>query len=176
MKRILLALCSFVALTLTQGLSAQQLESEFLFELEADLNPPQVVGPVLTGQRSVYLVSKGSVKGSKVSGKILPGGGDWGLLVGPNTFKLDVRLVIETDDGALIYMTYGGYIHAEPKTFAALFSEKGGQVPASDFYFRSNPVFETSSPKYAWLNHTLAIGVGSIPAQGKVAYRVYQIK
>ena len=52
---------------------------------------------------------------------------------------------------------------------------KWDQVSPSDYYFRTNPVFETSSPKYAWLNHTIAVGVGRF-LPGKVAYRVFAIK
>jgi hypothetical protein len=116
------------------------------------------------------------VKSPKLNGKILPGGGDWGLVLDSTTFKLDVRATIETDDGAIIYASYGGYIHTDAQKFALLLAGRGHEVSPSDYYFRTNPVFETSSPKYAWLNHTLAIGVGRIPAAGKVAYRVYAIK
>ncbi len=72
-------------------------------------------------------------------------------------------------------MTYGGYIHADPKTFAALLSGTGDPSKL-DFYFRTNPVFETGSPKYAWLNHTIAVGVGRLPSASTVAYKVYVIK
>lgn len=64
----------------------------------------------------------------------------------------------------------------DAKKFSALLAGKGDELNPSEYYFRINPVFETSSPKYAWLNHTIAVGVGRIPAAGKVAYRVYAIK
>jgi hypothetical protein len=159
-----------------QQLSAQELKSEFLFELEADLNAPQVVGPVLSGTRIIFPVISGTVKSQKINGKVLPGGGDWGMVLDSTTFKLDVRATIETDDGAMIYVSYSGYIHTDAKKFAMLLAGKGNELNPADYYFRTNPVFETSSPKYAWLNHTIAIGVGNIPAAGKVAYRVYAIK
>tara|TARA_B100000780_G_scaffold267759_1_gene225125 strand:+ start:399 stop:548 length:150 start_codon:yes stop_codon:yes gene_type:complete len=41
--------------------------------------------------------------------------------------------------------------------------------------FRTNPVFQTSSKKYEWLNHTTAVGVGKI-IKGGVAYKIYAIK
>jgi hypothetical protein len=43
------------------------------------------------------------------------------------------------------------------------------------YYFRTNPVFQTSSKKYSWLNHTIAVGVGKM-IKGGVAYRIYAIK
>lgn len=73
-------------------------------------------------------------------------------------------------------MTYAGYIHTDAKKFAMILSGRSNELSPSEYYFRTNPVFETNSPKYAWLNHTLAIGIGRIPAAGKVAYRIYAIK
>jgi hypothetical protein len=175
MKKIFFSLF-FFSCCFHQHIFAQELKSELLFDFEADLEPPLVVGPVLTGTRIIFVAKSGIVKSSKINGKLLPGGGDWGLVVDSTTFKLDVRATLETDDGALIYITYAGYIHTKAKKFATLLSGKWGELSPSEYYFRTNPVFETSSPKYAWLNHTVAVGIGQLPAPGKVAYRVYAIK
>ena len=176
MKKLI---CSIIIISLCfyQQLFAQELKSEFIFEMEVYLNNAQFVGPVLTGTRVISPVKEGFVKGELINGKMLAGGGaDWGLIVDSTTFKLDVRGTIQTDDGALIYMTYSGYIHADAKKFAMIFSGKANEVSPSDYYFRTNPVFETSAQKYAWLNHTVAIGVGHIPVNGNIVYRIYAIK
>ena len=159
-----------------QQLFAQELKSEFLFDLEIDLNPPQVVGPVLKGTRLIFPFKDGFVKSDKINGKILECSGDWGLVLDSTTFKVDVRATVETDDGALIYMTYSGYDHTNAKNFAMISAGKGSDLSRSDYYFRTSVSFETSSLKYAWLNHIVAIGVGRFPAAGKVAYRIYAIK
>ena len=156
--------------------SSQELKSEPLFEVEAELHPPQAIGPVPTGTRIIFPAKSGFVKGEKLNGKLLQGGGDWGLVVDSTTFKLDVRVTVETDDGALIYISYGGYIHTDAKRFATIMQGQWDGLNPSDYYFRTNPVFETSSPKYAWLNHTIAVGVGRFLPGGKVAYRVFAIK
>ena len=176
MKKLICFIFLLSSICFYQSLSAQELKSEFLFELEAELNPPQVVGPVLTGTRIIFPAKSGFIKGQKLNGKILPGGGDWGLVVDSTTFKLDVRVTIETDDSALIFITYAGYVHTDAKKFAKILEGKWNELAPSDYYFRTNPVFETSSPKYAWLNHTIAVGVGRFLASGKVAYRVFAIK
>ena len=67
-------------------------------------------------------------------------------------------------------------VPAKGKKFAMIFSGKSNEVSPSDYYFRTTPVFETGSPKYAWLNHTVAIGVGSIPVNGNIVYRIYAVK
>ena len=46
-----------------QQLYAQELKSEFLFDLELNLNPPQVVGPVLKGTRVIFLLQVRSLTG-----------------------------------------------------------------------------------------------------------------
>ena len=155
---------------------AQELKSEFLFGLEINLAAPQVVGPVLKGLRLISPFRNGFVKSDKINGKILECSGDWGLVIDSTTFKVDSRAAIKTDDGALIYIAYSGYSYATAKIAAMIGAGKGGELSPSDYYFRTSVSFETGSPKYAWLNHTVAIGVGSFPAAGKVAFRIYAIK
>ena len=159
-----------------QQLYAQELKSEFLFDLELNLNPPQAVGPVLKGTRVIFPFKDGTVKSDKINGKILESGADWGLVLDSTTFKVDVRATIETDDGALIFVTYSGYNHANAKNFAMISAGKGGELSPSDYYFRTSVYFETGSPKYAWLNRIVAIGVGRFPSAGKVTYRIYAVK
>ena len=159
-----------------QSVFAQELKSEFLFDLSLDLNPSQQVGPVMNGMRIIFPFKAGIVKSDKINGKILESGADWGLIFDSTTFKIDVRATIQTDDGALIYMTYSGYNHTNAKNFAVISAGKGSELSPSDYYFRASVSFETASPKYSWLNYTVAIGVGRFPGAGKVAYRIYAIK
>jgi hypothetical protein len=160
-----------------QQTSAQELKAELLFNLEMNFNPPQVVGHVWSGTRLISPLKDGLVSSDNINGKIAAGSADWGLMLDSATFKVDSRVTIETADGALIYMTSTGYSHASAKIAAMIGAGKGGELDANkDYYFRTNVAFETGSPKYAWLNHTVAIGVGRFPAAGQVAYRIYVIK
>src|ERR1700704_2809462 len=108
-----------------QQLFAQELKSEFLFDLDINLNPPQVVGPVLKGTRLIFPFKDGLVKGDKINGKIIESGADWGLLLDSTTFKVDVRATIQTDDSALIFLTYSGYNHASVKNRAMISAGRG---------------------------------------------------
>jgi hypothetical protein len=164
------------AITFGQQSYAQELKSEFLFDLELNLDPPQAVGPVMKGTRVIFPFKDGIVKGNKINGKLLNPGADWGVIPDSTTFKVDVRTTIKTDDESLIYMTYTGYNHANAKNFAMISAGKGGELSTSDYYFRTAVFFETSAPKYAWLNHTVAVGVGRFSGPGKVAYRIYAIQ
>ena len=86
--------------------------------------------------------------------------------------QLDVRLTLETDDGALIYMTYRGVRNSTPEVAERL--ARGDSVDPDEYYFRTSPFFETSSEKYAWLNNIVSVAVGERLAAG-VKYRVFEI-
>ncbi|MBS0031386.1 DUF3237 domain-containing protein [Chitinophaga sp. 22321] len=175
MKKVLF-LAAFFSAYFSVQVHAQELKSEFLFDLEITVDPPQAIGPVLTGTRLIFPFKEGAVKSDKINGKILNCSGEWGLVTDPTTFKMDVRATIKTDDGALIYIAYTGYNYATAEKSALMRAGKGNELSPDEYYFRSVPVFETSAPKYAWLNHTIAVGVGRFPSPGKLIYRIYAIK
>ena len=49
-----------------------------LMVLTAELAPPQSFGQTPAGNRKIVTVSGGNVEGERISGRLLPGGGDWG--------------------------------------------------------------------------------------------------
>ncbi len=152
-----------------------ELASTFLYATRIDLAPPLAFGATPEGTRIIFEVTGGSFEGPRLRGSLRPGGGDWGRFRPDGSFALDVRATFETDDGALIYVTYHGRIVAAPELQAAVFDMTASERPAPDrYYFRVAPYFETAAPAYAWLNGIVAVGVGEI-VQGGVAYRVHQI-
>src|SRR3989441_11223088 len=73
--------------------------------------PPQKLGTVPHGIRSIVPVPGGDFEGPRLRGRVLPGGGDWLLLRPDGVLELDLRLTPETDDHALSYMTVPGLRH-----------------------------------------------------------------
>lgn len=126
--------------------------------LTAMLAPAQALGQTPIGNRKIVPVLGGDIEGPRIRGKVLPGGGDWALTRGDGVLVLDVRLTIETDDGALIYCTYTGQRHGPPAVMARL--AKSESVDPSEMYFRIAPCFETADKRYDWLNRLLAVGIG----------------
>lgn len=146
-----------------------------LFELSATLERFDDLGETPQGHRMLAVVGQGSgtISGDRVRGQVLHGsGGDWLLLRSDGAGQLDVRIMIKTDDEALIYMRYEGIVAGD-----ALPRVLGGEaVPPADYYFRTTPYFETSSDKYAWLNKIVAVGVGQVDlSKGWVGYKVYEV-
>jgi hypothetical protein len=87
--------------------------------------------------------------------------------------KQDVRMLLHTDDAELILMTYRGRRHASDEVNARI--ARGEAVDAAEYYLRSAPFFETSSPKYSWINKIVSVGVCVKRTADSVAYDVFEI-
>jgi hypothetical protein len=128
--------------------------------------PPQKLGTVPHGSRIIVPVTGGDFEGPRLRGKILPGGGDWLLLRADGVLELDLRITLETDDHALIYMTFQGLRHGPPDAIAAL--GRGEVVDPARYYFRTVPRFETSAETYGFLNRIMTVGFGETRPDGAV--------
>ncbi len=148
---LMLVLIGTAPMTSAQS-PASNLESEFLMELLLDVDPQ-----LDAGHTSIAPVTGGSFDGARLNGTVHDGGADWITQVSGHS-SLDVRITLETDDGAIIYMTYKGVVARSD----------------SGLYWRVTPVFNTSSEKYDWLNHKVFVGK-SKQVEGKVAYDIFEI-
>jgi hypothetical protein len=149
-----------------------EIKTEFLFELTLEVPPIVDLGETPFGRRRIAQVVAGRFEGPRLSGRTLPGGGDWLLLRRDGVLQLDVRLTLETEDKQLVYMTYRGLRHGPKDVIDRL--NKGESVDPSLYYFRSTPYFETSSQTYGWMNGICSIATGSRCATGPT-YHVFQV-
>jgi len=129
------------------------MRSRPLMTLRLSTAPTQNVGAGPRGTRLTFPIVGGSFEGDRLRGKVLPGGDDWVLRRPDGVLELDLRITLETDDGALIHMTFEGI------------RDDGARGAP---YFRTLPRFETADTKYAFLNRLLAVGAGEIGADGPV--------
>ena len=142
------------------------MESRLLMTLQVAVAGPQRIGVVPHGVRVTAPIASGHFEGPRLRGKVLPGGADWTLLRGDAVLELDLRVTLETDDGALIHMTSFGLRHGPADVIAAL--ARGESVNPSMYYFRTLPRFETGHPKYEFLNRLLAVSSGDRRAAGPI--------
>ena len=145
---------------------------DHLFDMHADLETPQVIGAAPAGHRQIFNVKGGTFEGPRIKGTVLPGGADWMLMRTDGSAQLDVRVTLETGDGALIYTTYSGLAVLSPDVLGRIAG--GEDVPLAEYYFYTNPMFQTGAEGYAWLNQTIAIGRGKALG-GAVEYRVWAV-
>ena len=143
-----------------------------LFTIKLQAAAPQMLGKTPLGERRVVPVTGGHFEGPRLKGTVEPGGSDWILARPDGSLRLDVRLTLKTDDGALIGMTYAGIRHGPPAVIERL--GRGEAVDPSEYYFRTVPLFETGAAKYAWLNNIVSVALGHRPPDGPV-YRVFEV-
>jgi hypothetical protein len=142
-----------------------------LFLLREQVPPLLVVGQTPNAYRRIGLVQGGSFEGDRLSGEVVSGN-DWQSVRTDSCIKLDVRLVLKTTDGALIVMTYECLRAGPPEVMQRL--DKGEDVDPTSYYFRMNPMFETSSPKYDWMNRIITVGIGHRLPDGPL-YSIFEV-
>jgi uncharacterized protein DUF3237 len=143
-----------------------------LFVMRLDVRKLLIVGATPGSFRRIGVVPGGSFEGERLSGEVLDGGSDWQTVRSDGATTLNVRLTLKTADDALICMTYQGLRHGPPEIVARI--EKGEVVDPASYYFRINPLFETSAAKYDWLNRIVAVGIGHRQADGPI-YSVFEV-
>lgn len=155
-------------------LSVKAPELEYVGTYEAMLKPPLETGGPF-GTRLIVEVIGGEFRAASGDrGELLTGGGDW-IIVGSDGYgRLDVRAQIRMEDGAIIYTQYFGLLEMNEVVMGAL--ENGAATDFDDQYFRTNPRFETSDPKYAWLQQGLFVGQGRVIEGLGVQYNVFRVK
>jgi len=146
-----------------------------LFTMSADLAPSLDAGDGPLGRRALNAVSRGRFVGPKLNGDINPGTGDW-MLTRNGVRVVDARVVLKTDDGALIHMSYGGRIMIPDDLVNDMRDlTRRHHIDPTRYYFRTTPVFETGAQRYAWLNGVVSIGFGRLVEGGGVAYDVFEV-
>ena len=129
------------------------MHSRPLMTLRLTTAPTQNIGAGPHGTRVTFPITGGSFEGDRLRGKVLAGGDDWTVKRPDGVLELDLRITLETDDGALIHMTFEGL--------------RDDGAPGAP-YFRTTPRFETAEGKYSFLNRLLAVGTAKIGADGPV--------
>lgn len=83
---------------------------------------------------------------------------DW-LQISPNGFgTLDVKVTLETNDGAVIHATYSGRLQFDTGTVYAA------------------PLFHTGDERYSWLNRIQAVSKGTFPSPSTLVYEMYELR
>ncbi len=137
---------------------ADQLPVEHLFTLQltAAMDQAHHVRGGPAGRRIIAAVTGGTFSGARLSGTVAPlTGADWVTVRPDKSLRIDVRLVLQADDGGTIYMYYGGIL--------------------IDGRARTAPYFETGDEQHAWLNNVQAVGIGEVTAEGP-RYEVYALR
>lgn len=148
-----------------------RLEHIFSFTMKVD---DQLIGPCPQGLRANAYILEGEVSGPKIRGKIRPMDGNWANLRPDGVAQIDYRLTFDTEDGAVICMTWTGVSDFGEDAYEK-FSRR---EPLSRY--RAHRVglhCHTAHPNYLWLNRVHCLGIGQFDSQQhEVVYDVYTVR
>jgi hypothetical protein len=129
--------------------------------MTAALRKPQMLRGTPVGDRLIYEVESGSIDGDRLRGKLKgQSAADWLVASPDGTGTLDVRALVETDDGALVFLRYTGRVNLAQGQAAPLYA---------------TPLFETGDERYRWLNTVQGVGKGAM--RGNIlTYELYELR
>ena len=143
-----------------------------LFKIHAQLDDILDFGKSDAGHLRIVRILGGTFEGEKLSGKILNGGGDWQTLRDDGVMELEVRCLMQADNGALIHLTGQGMRHGPPEVMARM--ARGEAVAPDEYYFREFMRFKTSDKELAWLNGVFGLATGG-REKNAVVLQVYAV-
>jgi len=149
------------------------LSKEAIFTIHAELADITTLGRTPYGERRVVGILGGTVRGPKLSGRILPGGADWQIVRTDGATDIQARYTIETEAGARIMVQSDGLRHGRPDVIARL--ARGESIDPALYYFRTVMRFETAAPEVDWLNRILALARGAREANA-VRLDVFEVE
>ncbi|WP_221796593.1 DUF3237 domain-containing protein [Oceanobacter mangrovi] len=136
----------------------QQPQLRFFARLKVTVDGPQEIGQISQGLRRVIPITGGTVEGDGWSGKVLPGGADFQLVMTPRMAALDARYILESTSGERIFIENRAVRVAEPEITAKLVA--GEVVDPALIYFRCTPRMESAAERFQWVSERIFVGTG----------------
>lgn len=145
---------------------------EFVFELRVSVDAPLHIGRSESEDLNFAPITGGTADGPRLTGRVLPGGGDWWVDRG-RVVQLDARYLLEASDGGVIDVVNRGYWRADDAVMAKLVA--GEPVGEEELYYRTAFVFQTAAPAHVWLTESQFIGMAR-GEPGLVCIRVFRLR
>lgn len=154
------------------GASALGYALEPLFSYRVRLGAPQWIGEGADGLRVFYPVAEGTVGGPRLRGRIAPGGGDWLCVRRDGVQLLDVRAVVETEDGARVLAAYTGVGELGEGGYERFLRR---ELPPA-IALRAAGRLHAADPQHRWLNRLQCLFVGEADTRrAELRYDVYAV-
>jgi Protein of unknown function (DUF3237) len=132
-------------------------ETTFFATLTARLRP-EIIGSNPEGYRINFYIQSGRVVGSRIDAVIRPDGGDWICVRPDGIARSDIRITLETANGALIFYRADGVCDLGSDGYARI---AAGQFTGTHPYYPT-PTFVTEHPDWKWLNRCQGFGIGRV--------------
>jgi len=132
-----------------------------LCTIRIELTEPIILGATPAGTRAIAPVGEAVFEGDRLRGHVLQPSADWVVVSAEGIATVDVRMLVETHDGAHVYVRYHG---------RSDFSQGIGAAP-----IYSAPLFESGDERYTWVNSIQAVSKGVLDGTALV-YEVYELR
>lgn len=133
-------------------------ELVYAFSVRVTLAPPVEVGEAEGGRRRFIAITGGEVYGPRLTGQVLPGGGDWQTILPGGLTRIEARYFLKSADGTTIEIVNPGVRVASAEVTQQLAA--GQPVDPARYYFRTAPQFRTGGPGHDWLERAVFVGRG----------------
>ena len=150
-------------------MSEPKLEVRWLATLKGQIAPPTSLANGLL----VFNVENAEISGPRLNARAVAPSGDWIRIQDNGNWRLDVRLLFETDSGDPIFCSYTGVLKADEELAGRI--ERGETIRGDEMYFRSTPYFETAAADYHWLNDIVCVGSMREFGGGEAVYDVFEV-
>ena len=129
-----------------------------LGRMDIVLRDPFVLGGVPAGTFVVAELESARFEGERLQASSKGvANADWVTISPDGTAVIDVKILLESDDGALIFCSYTGRLDLATGTAYAA------------------PTFQTGDERYAWLNNLVAVGKGKTD-QKTLTYELAELR
>ena len=136
----------------------EPLELVPLGRMDIVLRDPFVLGGVPAGTFVVAELESARFEGERLQASSKGvANADWVTISPDGTAVIDVKILLESDDGALIFCSYTGRLDLATGTAYAA------------------PTFQTGDERYAWLNNLVAVGKGKTD-QKTLTYELHEMR
>ncbi len=132
-------------------------ELKYFASIRIHVDAPYEVGKTYKGLRRMINITGGEIEGEGWTGRVLPGGADYQVIVTERLAELDARYVLELPEGRVFIQNRAIRVAAPEVTKKLV---RGEKVDPSEVYFCCTPTFETAAPELLWMQERIFVGTG----------------
>jgi hypothetical protein len=153
-----LALAAVAGIGLAAGQSAPAPTLTYAFSARVEVAAPVEQGEIDGARKRFIPITGGTVTGPRLTGTVLPGGGDWQAIHAGGVTKVEARYFLKAADGAVIGIHNVGVRVASPEVTDKI--ARGEKVDPGSYYFRSAASFDPPPGSHQWLRSKVLVGRG----------------
>lgn len=144
-----------------------------LFDIEFNQTEDIMIEGTAKGDLLISLTGDGRFAGDRLSGKVVPVGMGTTYTLTDGINIIDAPTLLETYDGAKIFMRISAYLHLGQEQEQKLM--EGSGVSPEDYYYKGTAEFDVGDVRYKWLENRVFICEGVIEDWSLLRFSVYEV-